>query len=102
MLSHEPILMYYAHLSACRLVCPVCGKDKYGNILGLSNHCRIMHDLRFVTPEERIEKCGVPVVRDQDHCHCHYHCNCDDDDDVLSCLSEHLAVGQSFITHDID
>lgn len=48
-----------------KLVCPVCGKDKFGNILGLTNHCRILHDLRFLTPEERMERCGVPVSVDE-------------------------------------
>jgi transcription initiation factor IIF auxiliary subunit len=48
-----------------KLVCPVCGKDKFGNVLGLTNHCRILHDIRFSTPEERIEKCGMPVSMDE-------------------------------------
>lgn len=47
-----------------RLRCPECSKDKFINLLGFVNHCRIQHNLYFATPEDRIAKCGVPAEPD--------------------------------------
>jgi len=47
--------------SVVRLRCPVCGADRFRSLLGLVNHCRINCGLLVSNPEERIQRCGLPV-----------------------------------------
>ena len=48
-----------------RLRCPECHKDGFLNLLGFSNHCRIVHGIVFLTPEDRIQRCGIEVEEDE-------------------------------------
>jgi hypothetical protein len=43
----------------------VCLKEEFGNTLGFTNHCRIVHSIVFKSTEDRLEKCGI-VVEDAD------------------------------------
>ena len=52
----------YFILLAFRLVCPYCGRDKFGNALGVTHHLRIVHKVNLVTSEERIKRCGIPIT----------------------------------------
>lgn len=51
--------------SVVRLRCPVCSADRFRSVLGLVNHCRINCGLLVSNPEDRIQKCGIPVSRDE-------------------------------------
>lgn len=48
-----------------RLRCPVCGADRFRSLLGFANHCRINCGLEVNNPEDRLQKCGVPVPADE-------------------------------------
>ena len=45
-----------------RMRCPVCNQEKFRNMLGFVNHCRLNCKVIFVTQEERLIKGGVPVA----------------------------------------
>jgi hypothetical protein len=44
-----------------QLACPECKRTAFFSLTGFVNHCRIVHGLVFLSPEERIERCGIPV-----------------------------------------
>lgn len=45
-----------------RMRCPKCGADKFRSMLGFLNHCRIHCRLVFSSQDDRLQRCGVPVV----------------------------------------
>eukprot|EP00741_Cyanophora_paradoxa_P009451 tig00000144_g9155.t1 len=59
--AFSPVSSGRAHAEARlpRLVCPVCKRDKFQNILGFVNHCRILHRLVFSSSEEAARTCTV-------------------------------------------
>jgi len=59
----EPQAQYelLADGTVVRLRCPKCGADRFRSMLGFLNHCRIHCRLVFSSPEERLQRCGVPV-----------------------------------------
>jgi hypothetical protein len=44
-----------------RLVCPTCKREKFLNVLGFVNHCRIMHKIKFATHADAVLACGTVV-----------------------------------------
>eukprot|EP01127_Copromyxa_protea_P004044 TRINITY_DN1382_c0_g1_i1.p1 TRINITY_DN1382_c0_g1~~TRINITY_DN1382_c0_g1_i1.p1 ORF type:complete len:1005 (-),score=199.16 TRINITY_DN1382_c0_g1_i1:2576-5353(-) len=48
-----------------QLICPVCKRRDFATQLGFSNHCRIVHRLKFSTYEDASVYCGVPVDESQ-------------------------------------
>eukprot|EP00002_Diphylleia_rotans_P031012 TRINITY_DN6421_c0_g1_i3.p1 TRINITY_DN6421_c0_g1~~TRINITY_DN6421_c0_g1_i3.p1 ORF type:complete len:667 (-),score=117.95 TRINITY_DN6421_c0_g1_i3:1453-3453(-) len=48
--------------SYVKLACPFCHRDRFVNLLGFSNHCRILHKHNFQDFQELIDACGVPVT----------------------------------------
>ena len=45
-----------------QLACPECKRTAFFSLTGFVNHCRIVHNLVFLSPEERIERCGIPMI----------------------------------------
>ena len=45
-----------------QLACPECKRTAFFSLTGFVNHCRIVHNLVFLSPEERIERCGIPML----------------------------------------
>ncbi len=48
-----------------KMVCPVCGAERFRSILGFINHCRLNCKLSFGSQDERLERCGVPVSEEE-------------------------------------
>lgn len=46
-----------------KMRCPKCGAEKFRSMLGFLNHCRIHCRLVFSSQDERLQKCGVLIVR---------------------------------------
>jgi hypothetical protein len=45
----------------CRVICPTCKREKFLNVLGFVNHCRIMHKIKFATHADAVLACGTAV-----------------------------------------
>lgn len=48
-----------------RMRCPTCGAEKFRSMLGFLNHCRIHCKLTFSNQEDRLQRCGVPVLSEE-------------------------------------
>lgn len=51
----------YVFVFIIRLICPSCKRAEFSNVLGFTNHCRILHKVKFATWADAITHCGVPV-----------------------------------------
>ena len=47
------------------LKCCFCDREKFASLLGFTNHCRISHKHVFMSPEERVRRCGVDVSEEE-------------------------------------
>lgn len=47
--------------SVVRMQCPKCKAEKFRSMLGFLNHCRIHCHLAFISQDDRLQRCGIPV-----------------------------------------